>query len=550
MTPSPSHSQALLPNPDILILERIEREANRFRLTVHAEQEPACPLCGEVSRSRHSCYSRRLQDLPWQGVGVELWAVVGRFRCRNASCPRKIFCERLPQITRVYGRQTERAAEIVRLIGYVAGGLPGQRLLARLAIAVSDDTVVRRVREPPPEEVSVTPIRHLGVDDWAWRKGQVYGTILVDLDLHRVIDLLPERTAESLAAWLKQHPEIVTIARDRGELYAEGAACGAPQAQQVADRFHLLVNLSATMERVLEAHSRQLIASPAEEPVAQAPQMDAAELSQDGPPPLPPQVTPAQLRRQRRLERYQQVVALFHCGHSQAAISRTLGIGKKTVRRWLRRGEFPERKPPHRPAAKVSQFAAYLQQRWSEGCHNASRLYREIRQQGYLGKHGMVARLVAAWRKTGKAISPKAPKQISPRQAALLVTRPAEQLKDEQQQLLDRLARHCPTIIELRKLALGFRTALVADDSHQLRGWIDEARHSEFGPVVRFAYGLQRDISAVAAAVDTSWSSGQVEGQINRLKTIKRQMYGRAGFELLRARVLPYLPAAPPGPAP
>jgi transposase len=533
-----------------LLLDRIERDANRCRFTVHVEQEPACPLCGEVSRSRHSFYSRRLQDWPWQGVEVELWAIVGRFRCRSSSCPRKIFCERLPQIAHVYGRQTERAAEIVRLIGYVAGGLPGQRLLARLAIATSDDTVVRRVREKPSEEVSMTPIGHLGVDDWAWRKGQAYGTILVNLDLHRVIDLLPERTAESFAAWLTQHPEIVTISRDRGGLYAEGAALGAPQSQQIADRFHLLVNLSATMERVLEEHSRQLIVHPAEEPAVQAPQAHAADLSKDGPPPVPPHVTQAQLRRQRRLERYQQVVALSHSGQSQAAISQTLGIGRKTIRRWLRRGEFPERKRPHHAPAKVSKFAAYLQRRWREGCHNASRLYRELRQQGYQGKRVMVARFVADWRKTSKATSPKAPERISPRHAALLVTRPADQIKDEQQQLLDRIARQCPAIIELRKLSLGFRAAMGADDSNQLRGWIDQAQHSEFGPVVRFAYSLQRDLSAVAAAVDTSWSSGQVEGQINRLKTIKRQMYGRAGFELLRARVLPYSPADTAGPAP
>src|ERR1051326_912812 len=207
MAPFPSHSQSLLPNPSILILDRIERDPDRFRLRVHVEQKPSCLVCGEVSRSRHSVYSRRLQDFPWQGVAVELWATVGRFRCRNSSCPRVIFCERLPRIARVYGRQTERASEIVRLVGYVAGGLPGQRLLARLSIATSGDTILRRVRDKPTEP-STIPIRNLGVDDWAWRKGQDYGTILVNLDWHRVVDLLPDRASESFSAWLKQPAEV------------------------------------------------------------------------------------------------------------------------------------------------------------------------------------------------------------------------------------------------------------------------------------------------------------------------------------------------------
>jgi transposase len=436
----------------------------------------------------------------------------------------------------------------VRLIGYVAGGLPGQRLLARLSIATSDDTVLRRVREQPTE-ASAVPIHNLGVDDWAWRKGQDYGTILVNLDLHRVVDLLPDRAAESFSAWLQQHPEIVTIARDRCGLYAEGATLGAPQSQQVADRFHLLVNLSATMERVLEERSRQLILPPIEPPPAEL-RADVADTSKESPPPVPPRVTQSKLRRQRRLERYQQVMALFNSGQSQAAISRALGMGPKTIRRWLRRGEFPERKPPHRPPPKVSEFADYLQQRWNEGCHNASRLYQEIRQIGYSGKPAMVRRFVSGWRKTGKAKSPEAPQRISPKHAAILVTRPADKINDEQKQLLDRIEAQCPEVIDLRKISLGFRAALAGDDSNHLRGWVEGAKHSEFGPVVRFAYGLQKDISAVAAAVDTSWSTGQVEGQINRLKMIKRQMYGRAGFELLRARVLPYSPAVVAGPAP
>ena len=543
----PSHSQSLLPRSDILILDRIERDPDRFRLIVHVEQEPVCPVCGECSHSRHSCYLRRLQDLPWQGVSVQLWATVGRFRCRNPPCPRKIFCERLPHLARVYARQTERAAEIVRLIGYVAGGRPGQRILERLSMRASDDTVLRRIQEESFQQ-DCLPVRNLGVDDWAWRKGQEYGTIMVNLDLHRVVDLLPDRAAESFSEWLKQHPEVATISRDRCGIYAEGATMGAPQSQQIADRFHLILNLSATMERVLEERSRQLVLPPAED-AATDPVVPCRDSENDAGA-TPPKATPAQLRRQRRLDRYEQVVSMFNSGQSQAAIARALGMGRKTIRRWLRGGQFPERKPPHRRPPKVNHFAEYLQQRWDEGCHNAAQLYREIREKGYLGKRAMVARLVANWRKGGKTSRPNAPERISPKHAAILVTRAADQMTEAQQRLFDRISAQCPAVIELRQMALAFRTALTGGDAAKLRLWVDGARHCEYGAVVRFAYGLRKDLLAVSAAVESPWSTGQVEGQINRLKMIKRQMYGRAGFDLLRARVLPYTPAISAGPAP
>ena len=161
-----------------------------FGLYAVTNHRPACPIGGCVSRSRHSCYCRRLQDLPWQGISVQLCVFVHRYRCRNPVCPRKVFCERLPGVARCYARQTDRASEIVRVVGYVSGGRPGQRLLLRRAIEASDDTVLRRVKQKLIEPAEANPIEHLGVDDWAWRKGQNYGTILVDLDLHRVVDLL------------------------------------------------------------------------------------------------------------------------------------------------------------------------------------------------------------------------------------------------------------------------------------------------------------------------------------------------------------------------
>src|SRR5262249_32661640 len=180
---------------------------------------------------------------------------------------------------------------------------------------------------------------------------------------------------------------------------------------------------------------------------------------------------------------YEQVVALFQSGHSQAAISRTLGLQRKTIRRWLRRGQFPERKPPHRPPPKVSEFGAYLQQRWNGGCHNATLLYKEIKEKGYQGKRSMVARFVADWRKTGRTTRPDAPQRISPKHAAILVTRSADQITDEQRQLLDRIANQCPEVEDLRRTALAFRAALASGNSFQLRQWIEGAKRSEFGQV-------------------------------------------------------------------
>jgi transposase len=550
MATPPSHSQAVLPNPRILLLQQVERTEQQFRLFVTVNQLPSCPMCGHISRSIHSCYRRCLQDLPWQGLSVQLVAIARRYRCRNPDCPRKVFCERLPGVAPAHARQTTRTSEIIRLVGYLAGGRAGHRLLVRLAITSSEDTVLRRVKRPPAQIGELAVIRNLGVDDWAWRKGQEYGTILVDLDLHQVADLLPDRSSESFSGWLQQHPGIATIARDRCGLYAEGADLGAPGAQQVADRFHLVLNLSSAVERVFEERSRELVLPPVARPETETTAGDGNTPAQQEP--ASGQLTQQQQRRQRRLDRYNRVVELSQQGYSQRAISRELGIQTKTIRRWLRSGQFPERKPAHRRPAKVTEFADYLRQRWNEGCRNASRLFQEIRQKGYTGKRSMVARFVSSWRKTGKPTSPEAPQRIAPKHAAILATRAADQMTEQQQVLFDRITAQCPDAILLRHLALDFRQALASSEAWRMEAWIDVAKQSPYGPLVRLAYGLQKDLSAVTAAVETSWSTGQVEGQINRLKTIKRQMYGRAGFVLLRARVLPYTPVSPMsfGPAP
>jgi transposase len=224
-----SHSQSVLPNPRSLVLESIDQSDDHFLLSVHVQQVPCCPECGRPSHSRHSSYVRHLQDLPWQGLTVQIRLRVRRFRCRNHGCPRRVFTERIEGIPS-YVRQTSRLAEIVRVVGYAAGGLPGARLLARLAIRTSDDTVLRRVKLPVASDVDHS-IEVLGVDDWAWRKGQSYGTILVDLEQRSVREVLADRSAQSFGAWLEQQSSIRVISRDRGGIYAEGAERGVPKAR-------------------------------------------------------------------------------------------------------------------------------------------------------------------------------------------------------------------------------------------------------------------------------------------------------------------------------
>jgi len=245
VAPLPCHLHALLPEPSELGLKQIERIGNLIFIVVATTRlSVSCPVCKTPSSRIHSRYQRVLRDLPWHGAIVRMRLLCRRFYCRSPECSRRIFTERIPKVVRRYGRFTERSRQVLSLIGYALGGESGARLAEHIGLETSADTVVRTLKSSAPEE-NHPPVRVIGVDDWAWRKGQHYGTILVDLERHKVVGLLPDRSAESLAQWLKNEPSVEVVARDRAGLYAEGATKGAPDAVQVADRFHLLCNLTA-----------------------------------------------------------------------------------------------------------------------------------------------------------------------------------------------------------------------------------------------------------------------------------------------------------------
>src|ERR1700730_2443456 len=224
-------------------------------MEAQGQNSASCPGCQRISRSRHSWYWRSLRDLPVQGTQVILRLHLGRWRCRNAVCERRIFTEPLSKVCAPYAQQTKRSGEIIAAVGRALGGRPGQRLMRRLGIQVSADTLIRQVKRAARLPALPQLIRVLGVDDWAWCKGQTFGTILVDLERRQVVDLLPTRSADSLGKWLSQHPEVTTVSRDRQGVYAEGARRGAPEAVQVADRFHLVLNLTQAVERELALNS-------------------------------------------------------------------------------------------------------------------------------------------------------------------------------------------------------------------------------------------------------------------------------------------------------
>jgi transposase len=237
----------------------VKRDGGRWLISATGTGHGACPACGTLSTSRHSTYLRSLQDLPLQGMRVTIeWRAV-RLRCRHHACAQRIFAERLPGVAERHARRTGRMADIVHLLGHGTGGRPAERILQRLGMPVSDDTVLRVVqRRATQQQTNPSPVRVVGIDDWAWQKGQRYGTIMVDLERRTVVDVLPDRSAASVAAWLRDHPQVEIISRDRHGLYAEGARQGAPQARQVADRFHLVQTLREKIEQQLARLGRPI----------------------------------------------------------------------------------------------------------------------------------------------------------------------------------------------------------------------------------------------------------------------------------------------------
>lgn len=531
----------ILPDPTHLHLDHIRVDADVITLVVASKEERApCPLCGQLAERAHSRYVRTLADLPWNGVAVRLQLTVRRYFCEVDDCNRRIFAERFPALTAPYARRTTRLKDVVELIGFALGGEAGARVLTALTMGASPDTLLRVMRHAALPDHG-TP-RVLGVDDVAFRRGKKYGTVLVDLERHCRVDLLPDRTAETLRQWLAAHPGVEVISRDRGGAYADGARRGAPDAVQIADRFHLLRNLHDAVERLVIRHRSAL-----QQAMVEAPSIDESE-----PEPAPRELTRKEHekedRRARRLERCEQVMALYRTGTSIQGIMRETGLARRTIRTFIRADGFPERAPRAARPGIVTPYESYLQERLEAGCQNGQELWHELKERGYTGSAGPIYAWLTKHRtepaRVGRRRLGRQPKRcgerasLSPRQGAWLLQRQEADLDEDEQEQLHQLCVADDTLAAAHRLVQEFCRLVRARDQGAFNGWLQSVQESGIAELESFATGLCQDRAAVEAALRSAVSNGPVEGHVNKIKTIKRGMYGHANFDLLRQRVL------------
>jgi len=488
---------------------------------------------------------------------------VRKFFCDQPSCERRVFAERLKDVARVYARTTDRQREALEWIAFALGGEAGARLAHELGLIVSPDTLLNRIREAFCAEAE--NVRVLGVDDFGLGRDNAPGTILVDLERHKVVDLLAEHSVESLAKWLSEHPKIEVASRDRSHICREGLSAGAPQASQVADRWHLLRNLAERLDEFLgqkrpilkaaagpqtqpergsdeDSLSEETTANPYQDPGAAGPLTPNR--------PRPGYAHQQQTRRRHYelvVERWEEIRRLQQAGADVSDIARKLGTSRPTVYRYKDLTEPPEFGQHRRKGSVLDPWVPYILRRWQEGCRNGHKLFREIREQGYSYSESNVARLVTEVRRSDGstpdrwrrgAASNSAARAPGTRHVVSLFLRPPENLTEDQALYLERLRASDEAVGVAYELSQRFAAMIRELGGERLEEWLAQTDSCDAPSLRRFAASLKTDLGAVRAGLVESWNNGPVEGFIHKLKLVKRQGYGRANIDLLKARVM------------
>jgi transposase len=537
----------LFPHLAGLRVHRVEDTGDAVVISASCRVRSArCPRCGQQSSQVHGGYSRLVADGSAGGRPVLIALQVRRFRCSSSSCQAVTFAEQAEGLTSRCRRRSVPLTQMLAGIGLELAGRPGARLAGLLGVAVHPSTVLRLVKALPVPQVTKAP-QALGIDDFALRKGHVYGTVLVDMDTGDVVDLLPDREAATVEAWLKAHPGATVICRDRAGAYAEAARNGAPDATQVADRWHLWHNLAEYAGKTVARH-RACLKEPASGDAVGPSGPAGPEAAEHEAGPAAPDIpgrpaggcgTEGRLAARTR-ERYAAIHELLQAGESQHAISRILSLSRPTVHRFAHAASADELMDGATgKESKPDPFRPYIHQRWNEGLTDATAVHAELRERGFTGSVRTVRRYIAPFRETGTAPDPAPAVPKNREITRWLLSRP-DHLQPEEQARLDAIRASCPHIDALARHVASFAEMMTCrTGDRDLEAWLVAIEAGGEQPDLRsFATGIRNDQQAVINGLTLPYSSGKVEGTVNKIKMLKRQMYGRARFDLLRTRVI------------
>lgn len=532
--------EVLLPHLAGVVVDAVYAAGDRLRILVRATAvEAACSTCSTSSRRVHSRYDRSLSDLAVGGRRVEIRFRARRWFCPNADCRVRTFAEQVDGLSTRYARRTVPLRRSLENIALALAGRAGARLADRLGLPAGRNSLLRLIRglpDPPPGQVTV-----VGIDDFAVRRGHRYGTVVVDMDTHRPIDLLPDRESATVADWLRQHPEVEVVCRDRAGAYADAARTAAPQAIEVADRWHIWHNLAQHAEKTAARHASCVATATATAAAALAADQVRAE-------PIPATADPVPVAAEgsagrlsvRVRQHYQKIRALAGEGKGIKEIARELGLSRGTVRRFTRAASVDELLPVERSPGRVSIVAPYadhLWQRWTDGVTNASILFNELQTLGYRGGYSALSDYVRAFR-AGQRPHTATPPPPKGRQITHLILSHPDTLDDTETSTLQQIRGACPHLDHLAHHVAEFAKMLTGLHGQDLDTWIGAVKNDDQPDLHSFVRGIQADYDAVRNGLTLTHNSGAVEGHVNRIKMIKRQMYGRANFDLLRRRVL------------
>ena len=533
----------------VLIINNIDYSCSIVKIYASIKTKRSkCPICEKYSNKVHDHYTRTISDLPVFQNKTTIILKTRKFKCQNSQCKRKVFSEQTPYILR-YSRRTKRVSKILDSLSIELTGKLGSMLSKQLLIPVSSSSITRIVHKqqlPPIIQPMV-----LGVDDFAYRKGINYGTILIDMETSKPIDILPSREGKDLKKWLSKYPDAKIVTRDRASSYCSAINEVCPDAEQVADRFHLLMNLSDALDKYFKSMNpkiKKLIEDKSNELLnisdGQNAGCDKVDRSQS----LSKVQKIIEIRVDPRQDTFNKVKELQAKGISKRKTARDLGISRNTVHSYLSLESLPPRISSR--STNIELFSGHIVARLNDQGYMMKDIIDEIYELGYKGSRTQAYYNINIIKEKFEIYTPdfaqiqksKIPyiKPLSSRKLSKYIGSCLTAIKDpDERKYLQTLLDNISELQVIRKLVQIFKTMLKRRHGN-INRWIEFIKRSKYKMtgLITFANGLLRDIKAVKNGINMPWSNGAVEGHVNRIKSIKRQMYGRASFDLLRKKVI------------